>query len=107
MIYHVTSKWDGGPLKSIDQQLWSDELAEQIVAKWPDCNPERYYTTDGAYIHCHYSLADAIEYRNEYCRGGQILEIDETSLRVRIGSEYPHPVVAAEIPADCITIMEI
>lgn len=105
MIYHVTQAWDGNDLQSIAaRQVWSDVVADEIERRWPDCDPWTYYSTDGQYVHCHSTLAEAQEFADEY--GGEILEIDTDSEwfdgRVEIGTEYPHPVVRRQIDAGCI-----
>ncbi len=109
-IYHVTQSWDGGDLRSLARQMDDGDLSldaglEQIVGRWGDLtNAERYLDTDGHQVHCHATLAAAVEYRDEFCLGGEILEIDASSLAVLEGAEYPHPVVADMIPADAIRV---
>lgn len=107
IIYHVTKDWDGESLLALSiREDWSDELAEVITTRWPDCDPWAYYQTDGQYVHCHATITDAIEYRDEWCEGGIILEIDATDLEIEEGSEYPHPVIKGEIPAWCIGVFD-
>lgn len=105
MIYHVTPNWDGNDLVSLaERHEWADDVADMVAAKWSDCDPWTYYSTDGQYVHCHATLAEAEEFADEY--GGEILEINTDSDwfdgRVEIGTEYPHPVVRRKISADCI-----
>jgi hypothetical protein len=107
MIYHVTLNWDGQDLQSLaDRHEWSDDVADAIVSKWSDCDPGAYYQTDGQYVHCHATLAEAEAFAAEFCEGGEILEIDTDSDwfdgRVEVGHEYPHPVVRRRIAAECV-----
>jgi hypothetical protein len=107
MIYHVTLNWDGQDLQSLAaRHEWSDDLADAIAAKWSDCDAGAYYQTEGQYIHCHPTLADAETFLDEFCEGGEILEIDTDSDwfdgRVETGREYPHPVVRRRIAAECV-----
>jgi hypothetical protein len=104
-IYHVAKDWDGGELLSlVRREPWSDELAASIAGKW-GCDPWTYYSTDGEYVHCHASLGEAIDFRDEWCPGGVILAVDATDLDVEVGDEYPHPVVRHEIPAWCVSLV--
>jgi len=114
-IYHVTREWDGGDLRSLAARLDAgelgtfDECVAGIMDKWPDLgarNAEEYIDGDGRQVHCHYTLDEAIEFRDEFCEGGLILAIDDEELRVGVGAEYPHPVVADSIPADRITVVK-
>jgi hypothetical protein len=105
-IYHVTKEWDGGDLRSLaDREPWTDELAESIASKW-GCDAWTYYGTEGEYVHCHATLAEAVDFRDEWCPGGVILAVDASELDVVVGDEYPHPVVRREIPAWCLSVAE-
>jgi hypothetical protein len=109
-IYHVTSGWDGGDLLSLAEradrgELTLDEALDLVAGKWFGGDlrdAEEYLDDDGREVHCHATLAEAIEYRDEWCPGGEVLAIDDADLDVRVGREYPHPVVRDAIPADCI-----
>ncbi len=106
-IYHVCPAWDGGDLQSLARlREWSDETSEWIASRWPDCDPWAYYNQEGGEVHCHATLAEAREFLAEWCEGGEILEIDTASLwadfDLRIGVEYPHPVVHSMVPAECV-----
>lgn len=108
-IYHVAKSWDGNDLRSLAQQcddgdISLDDALEMIASKWSDARPEEYLDTDGHQVHCHATIEDAINFRDEFCEGGEILEIDTAELRVEVGSEYPHPVVANVVPAECVKV---
>ena len=98
-IYHVTREWDGKPLKSLaSKRRWTKRVGEMITDKWPDISdPWSYYHTEGQYVHCHATLQEAVDFRDEWCPGGVILEIEASGLKVGVGQEYPHPVVRGSI----------
>lgn len=101
-IYHVAADgWDGSSdLLCLARRVeWGDEAEEAIVGKWGSVDPWVYYESEGRQVHCHATLQEAIDYRDEYCPEGIILAIDPADLDVREGREYPHPVVRDEIPA--------
>ena len=114
-IYHVTEEWHGDDLLSfvglvdggyLDMTL--EETMQSILGKWPDLGTarkaEEYLDTDGRMVHCHATLAEAIDYREKHLPGGIILAIDADDLRVEVGTEYPHPVVRDVIPAASISV---
>jgi hypothetical protein len=112
-IYHVAKDWDGGDLLSLarrldDGRLTLDEAIGDVAARWTGGDlrkAEEYLDGDGHWVHCHDSLDEAIDFRDEWCSGGVILAIDATDLEVKVGAEYPHPVVRHEVPAWCVSIV--
>jgi len=109
-IYHVAKDWDGGELRSLALRIDGgeidlDDALGLIADKWTGGDirkAEEYLDGDGRYVHCHATLAEAIDYRDEWCPGGVVLAIDEGGLEVEDGQEYPHPVVRDAIPAGLI-----
>jgi hypothetical protein len=116
-IYHVTRSWDGNNLRSLAKQIDDgdrglDEAIQEVADKWFGGDlrqAEEYAGDDGREVHCHATTAEAIEYRDEWCDGGEILAIeydDECEeLRVYDGREYKHPVVWEMIPAEMIKVL--
>jgi hypothetical protein len=114
-IYHVTTGWDGGDLRPLarrvdDGDLDLDAALEMVAARWFDGDlrmAEEYLGRDGREVHCHATLAEALDYREEWCEGGEVLAVDADGLDVAEGVEYPHPVVRDAIPADRITVIDL
>lgn len=104
-IYHVIrGEWDGGPIEPLQARMqWSDETSEAIAAAWPDCDPAEYYFSEGAEIHCHETIEQASEFAAEY--GGVIVAIDASGLDVRVGREYPHPVLRDRVTVDRVEVI--
>lgn len=109
-LYHVARSWDGGDLRSLaaqidDGDLDLDAALEMVTEKWCDGDPrkaEEYLDQEGHHVHLHATLAEAIDYRDEWCESGVILEIDAEGLEIEEGIEYPHPTVRDAIPAGLI-----
>ena len=117
-LYHVCESWDGGDLLpalvrvQLDDSTSYVEVCEAFAIKWPDA--DRYLeTVEARQVHFHASLAEAVDYRDEWCPEGVILAVeggdeglDGHGIRVRVGHEYPHPVVEGRVPAELVTIVE-
>lgn len=115
-IYHVTREWDGGDLKSLAQRIDDgemgtlDEALEAIDAKWGLGGvraAERYIDEDGRQIHFHATLAEAIDYRDEWCADGGILAVEAGDLDLSVGLEYPHPACDGPVPAELVRVVEM
>ncbi len=112
--YHVIRDYDGGDLKSLKQRIddsemgletW-EEIEEYLEAKW-GCNAADYLAGDGSQVHMHYTLEEAIEYRDLHCQGGIILAYDDEDDQAREGCEYPHPVFNHSIEACWLKVVEL
>lgn len=106
-IYHVSSEWTEGEdlcsiLALVQRGLLSEEDAlAQVESRWPEMGDAGTYIMigDGTQVHCYATLAEAQEHAED--RGGFVVEIDDETLDVRTGKEFPHPVVQGHIPAAC------
>jgi hypothetical protein len=113
--YHVTRSWDGGDLRSLARQIDDGEVdldaaLAAIAAKWCDgslAKAEAYLDQEGHHVHLHGTLAEAIQYRDEWCEGGTVLEVALAGLEVEDGIEYLHPVVRDAVPADRVRVVHI
>jgi hypothetical protein len=112
-IYHVAKDWDGGDLLSLarrvdDGHLSLDEALDSVAARWTDGDlrkAEEYLDGDGHWVHCHASLEEAIDYRDEWCPEGVILAIEADDLEIVDGTEYPHPTIRDLVPAGCVAMV--
>lgn len=113
--YHVIRDWDGGDLKSLKQRIdegelgletW-EEIEEYIEARWPGNSADTYLAGDGSQVHMHYTLDEAIEYRDMHCEGGIILAFDDEDDEAEEGDEYPHPVFNRPIEAHWLKVVEL
>lgn len=116
--YHVTRDYDGGDLKSLKRRIddgemgletW-EEIAEYLSAKWgvdTDAEVDRYLSGDGSQVHMHYTLEEAIAYRDEHCEGGIILAYDDEDGEAEEGDEYPHPVFNRPVEAQWLKVVEL
>lgn len=108
-IFHVVGgEWEEGRdlLPLADLFGWGDDVASIIEERWPDFDVATYYQTEAQFVHCHATLLAAQDFAEEF--GGKILSIsvealEEHSIQVEEGAEYPHPVIRGRIPADAIS----
>jgi len=112
-LYHVTAgKWNGADLVPAAVRVergWETE--DDLRAAWESRYNETYSNrqwaeimqVDAWEVHFHATLSDATDYRSLFCPGGSILAVLTTDLDVRIGTEYPHPVVRGTVPACYVT----
>ena len=105
-FYHVTEKWDGYELESLQAQ-YGDNALDVFVERWPEAENLAYEHSNR--IHMFDNIADALDFKTE-TKSSQILEIsldderkDEIFFMID-ELEFNHPVACASIPAEYIKI---
>ena len=103
LLYHVCPAWDGGDLESLRMRLWplsEEEVCRRYHRRWQGTVSDSY-TPHVEYIHFHTSLEEAVKFALAY--GGEILEVEVNDGDIVWDDlEYPHPMVADIVPAECV-----
>lgn len=92
--YHVTPKWNGNDLKTAADYLGEEEAIEMFLEKW-ETDDVSFAADQVTKIYLYETLADAQSHQKSY--GGEILEIDDEWLEIRIDEVEGYPTVRNSI----------
>lgn len=130
-VYHVTPKYEGGDLQTLNDRIKSGKIQEweayrdtakrydwSTPHRFDEMTPEdwqaamkadrswkEYRKGEAKQVHFNATLREAVKFRNEFVPGGDIVAVPKSGLKLKKGAEYDHPVASRNIEAARVEVL--